>query len=398
MIVLYNPHIDDFLADPPHFRLVGRRPLKKYSYILDGIISKNGKIEIYADGTASAFVPARVLRWLPRFARKLICELELWLWIRDNTLSGKVRRVRGPSEATGKTLLLFSYKGATGLFEERWRNLRDFQMVIAHLSHYFICADEKARNLSRLENVILAGDSDITQNPFFRKHYGWYRRQFLMVPFVVANRFQVKRPHGERQKRAVATGTIHDLYSELPAANYRDYLEFFQLPTYHPTRKLIYDNAADIAGSIESHVSYYRGSGGKGGALSRIAAHFAVGQKQYFKLDIVALYNSFRYAIVGEEAAGFPALGAFEAMACGCVLIAVPSAYAGWDMYPGTHFVAHDGSLPSLHEAISALNEDPQRAVKIASAGAAFVNSYFRSGSVFAALEARLREISLKQL
>ena len=32
MIYLYNPHVDDLLGEPPHFKYLGRRPLKKYGF------------------------------------------------------------------------------------------------------------------------------------------------------------------------------------------------------------------------------------------------------------------------------------------------------------------------------------------------------------------------------
>ena len=69
-------------------------------------------------------------------------------------------------------------------------------------------------------------------------------------------------------------------------------------------------------------------------------------------MNIVDLYNSYTYAVVGEEYSGFPALGAFEAMACGCILLAEPSCYQGTGAEPGTHFVAHSGELHDIIDKI----------------------------------------------
>ena len=46
MLTILNPHIDDFLAEPLSYRLVGRRPLKKYEYLLHEPIKRFGFVEV----------------------------------------------------------------------------------------------------------------------------------------------------------------------------------------------------------------------------------------------------------------------------------------------------------------------------------------------------------------
>lgn len=377
MIVFYNPHVDDFLAEPPHFRLLKRRPLKKYGYLIEETIAATGKVRVFVDGTISAFIPDRYFSLLPEFLRQWIAEREVRWWVKINNLDSKLTLILDASEAEGDILFAFSYKAATGAFGQRLPQLASFSVKIFHLSHYFISTQEKAENLECLADVWLAGDSDISTNSYFRHFFGWYDRPFVVLPFAVAPRFQTLRPFHERQSLCVATGTFHNLYEEIPCEKYRDYIDFFHLSTYHPVRKLIYDQAPILGKWIVSKISLYRGKAG-GGVLKRLFKHFSVSQKAYFNIDIVEIYNSYRYAIVGEEAAGFPALGAFEAMACGCVLIAQPQFYAGCGLVQGEHFVVHDGSLESIVAAIEMLNADPEKAVAIAEAGAAFVNRHFR--------------------
>jgi len=376
--VFYNPHVDDFLAEPPHFRLLKRRPLKKYGYLIEGALAATGQVRIFVDGTVSAFIPDRYFSLLPGFIRRWVAKLEVRRWERINDLSGKISMVLDTSNAVDEILFAFSYKTATGDFERRLPHLAAFHSKIFHLSHYFISTGEKGQNLRRVENVWLAGDSDISANPYFRRFFAWYDRPFVALPFSVAPRFQVRRPFRERESLCVATGTFHNLHEEIPAEKYRDYIDFFRFSTYHPVRKLIHDHVATLGKWIDSKISLYRGKA-EGGALKRLFRHFSVSQKAYFNIDIVELYNSYRYAIVGEEASGFPALGAFEAMACGCVLIAQPQFYAGWKLMLGKHFVAHDGSLESIVSAIEVLNADPERAAAIAEAGMNFVNQNLRA-------------------
>lgn len=378
MIVFYNPHVDDFLAEPPHFRLLNRRALKKYGYLIEGIlINNNGKIQVLVDGAISAFIPDRYFSLLPRHIRQWIAMCEMRWWISINNLQGKVKIIRNASDADSDILLAFSYKAATGLSGRQLARLDAFPIKVFHLSHYFISTKKKSENLQRLSNVLLAGDSDISANPYFRQHFSWYRRPFVVLPFAVAPRFQVRRSLHDRQPLCVAMGTFHNLHEEVPAEKYIDYIGYFHSSTYHPIRKLIYDNAGALKKRIFSKISLYRGESGSG-TLRRLLGHFFVSQKSYFSIDIVDLYNRYRYAIIGEEAAGFPALGAFEAMACGCVLIAQPGFYNGLGLMPGEHFVAHNGSLDSVVEAIEMLSKDPIKASLIAEAGTKYVELNLR--------------------
>ncbi|MCD6401843.1 MAG: glycosyltransferase [Anaerolineales bacterium] len=377
MIVFYNPHVDDFLAEPPHFRLVNRRALKKYGYLIEGILNANKKIKVLVDGTISAFIPDRYFSLLPKHIRQWIAIHEIHWWINLNNLQGKVKIIRNASDADSDVLLAFSYKAATGLSGRQLAHLNTFPVKIFHLSHYFISTKEKSENLQRLSNVLLAGDSDISVNPYFRQYFPWYNRPFVVLPFAVAPRFQVRRSFHNRQPLCVAMGTFHNLHEEVPAKKYLDYIGYFHSSTYHPMRKLIYDNTKALTKHIFSKISLYHGESGSG-VLRRLLRHFLVSQKSYFSIDIVDLYNRYRYAIIGEEATGFPALGAFEAMACRCVLIAQPGFYNGLGLVPDEHFVAHNGSLNSVVEAIEMLGKNPIKASLIAEAGAKYVELNLR--------------------
>lgn len=382
MIIFYNPQVDDFLAEPPHFRLFKRRALKKYGYLIDGTFASTGELRIFVDGTISAFIPDRIFLLLPRFLRQWISVWEVNRWIKINKFEGKVTLVSGPSDSGDDVLFGFSYKATTGSFKVRLPYLERFSIKIFHLSHYFISTKEKSDNLKQLHNVWLGGDSDIKTNRYFLHFFNWYQRPIKVIPFSVADRFQVRRCFREREPLCVATGTFHNLYEEIPTEKYQDYVNFFHISTYHPVRKLIYEHAADISNYIVSKISLYRAKMKKGRIL-RFLKHFSVAQKAYFSIDIIELYNNYQYAIVGEEAVGFPALGAFEAMACGCVLIAEPKFYTGLGLKAGKHFVPHDGNLDSIVECIKMLNTNTDMAEKIAEAGSNFVNLHFRQKQAF---------------
>jgi len=393
VIEFYNPHVDDFLGEPPHFRLLRRRALKKYGYLIEAVLAEEGEVRLCVDATSSAFVPENIFGRLPWPLRHLIAALELREWLRLNDLRGKVRVSREPDLSGQRALLFMSYKGATGLLAARRTALAQAPLPIAHLSHYFISTAAKAENLERFHQVVLAGDADFSANPYFEHFFSWYEKPVIALPFTVAERFRSLRPWSERSPKALATGTFHDLTREEPRCKYEDYMGFFGIPTYHPVRKLIFENADTLRGEIETHISPFRSSRPNTGRFGRLKAAFGVSQKSYFAVDIVELYNRHRYAIVGEEATGAPALGAFEAMACGSVLIADPRFYIGWDMKPGIHFVAHDGSLDSIRAAIRNLNADPMAAQAIAEEGRAYIDRTFRPRPAYAAVKAKISRL-----
>ena len=393
MIVLYNPHTDDFLAEPPHFRFLKRRPLRKYGYLLKGAIARGEMIEVYVDGTISAFIPERWLALLPAVVRRVTAGWEIQRWVKINGLEGKVRVIDRVDNVRARAALMFSYKGATGpLFERRQEHLRAFASIVSHLSHYFISTDEKARNLARLDNLILAGDSDVRNNPYFQHYFPWYKRPLLLSSFAVSARFQDRTPFAERQAKAVATGTFHNLREERPQRKYRDFMQFFRTSAYHPVRKLLHENREQISAHVDCYIAPYR-EGTPKSAFHRLARHFAIAQKAYFQVDIAALYNTYRYAIVGEEATGFPALGAFEAMACGCLLLADPQFYQGLGIVPGTHFIQHHGTLQSIIAAIDELNADPVRAARIAANGKAFVQQHLQEDQAYTRFVAEVAQL-----
>ena len=98
---------------------------------------------------------------------------------------------------------------------------------------------------------------------------------------------------------------------------------------------------------------------------------FRASQKTYFSFDIVELYNSYQYAVIGEENAGFLAIGALEAMACGCLLLAQPQYYKGLRLIDGVHYISYNGSSEDLELKIHQLNQMPLTQLQTMSTAAA---------------------------
>jgi hypothetical protein len=389
MIIFYNPHIDDFCAEPVHFRILRRRALKKYGFVFDEIIKSGQSLNILIDASISGLIPSAIFGLLPYFVRRPLAEIEYAIWKKINKFGPSLKRVVPTKENSPDILIAFSYKSAVGRFGLRRNLLSRYRATIFHLSHYFVDTSEKAANIRSLPNAILAGDSDITSIPYFQKWFDWYDQPFLILPFAVQRRFQNIRTWGARENKAVAMGSYHELEMEKPARRYADYIETTGETTYHPIRKAIHSSVETHDKWISSRVSPYRDY--KVGRLKSLTRHFLVSQKGYFAIDIVDLYNSFRYAVVGEELSGFPALGAFEAIACGCVLIAQSRYYDGLGLESGVHYVEYSGEIMDLVEKISELQT--RSLEKMSAEAAVFIQREYSSSAVWQKWTAQWQKI-----
>ncbi|MCC2624732.1 MAG: glycosyltransferase [Burkholderiales bacterium] len=394
MITLYNPHVDDLFAKPPHFSLLKRKALKKYGFFITEEIARRGKVNVVIDGTISAFIPTKFFIYLPKVLRHLIAAAEFILWRKINGFDHRVSRVALPKAPTDQILFAFSYKAAAEGFSLRRELFLKYRATIFHMSHYFISTSVKATNLAQLKNVCLAGDSDISENNYFKHFFSWYNKKFLVMPFAIEPRFTYLQDFAKRDTRCVATGSFHDLKQEIPVKKYEDYRKKTGSDTYHPIRKEIYKNRIALTDIIESKISPYR-SLEKTSKLKQILRHFSISQKQYFSIDLVDLYNNFQFAIVGEEEfAGFPALGAFEAMACGCILIGNPSTYSGLGLLANIHFLTYNGQLEDLINKLKHYRHtDLNILLQISKNGAKFAANYFSQASIYNKWNLELQEI-----
>ncbi len=379
-LVLYNPHVDDFLGEPPHFRLAGRRALRKYGFMIEGS-SLDRPLHVVVDGTLSCFIPIEIFAKLGRRIRMRVAEREFASWVRLNGLEGSVEIVT-PSSAdlSRSVLLVFSYKAmADELFDERRRIFDEAGCTVAHLSHYFIDTARKAVNMRSCRRLLLAGDSDITDNPYYRSHFGWYESVLLVLPFAVSDRFRSATPFDKRSNLCVATGTFHDLTRERPARKYSDYRSLVGIDTYHPLRAEIWDERDNIGDEIRCLISPFRMRRFR--HVAPVLDRVLVAQRKHFSIDLVQEYDEAKMAVVGEEASGFPALGSLEAMACGTLVLGRYDAFEGLGLIEGRHYLGHDGTLTGLLDARARVLALEDEGEGIAEAGMREIDARFR-GSV----------------
>lgn len=218
----------------------------------------------------------------------------------------------------------------------------------------------------------------------FNDNFGWFDKDYLVVPFVFAERFKVLKPFAERKCKAVSVGTV----------TYPDYLvKYYGHNCLQPARKQVYDNAKELEPWIDCFNSNYleddkvtnskRSDQAVTKVLKRLHDKFFVGhQKKYYSFDMVEKFNDYKMCVVGEEIVGLPGIGFVEGMASGCAYIGqTVGYYEDYGMKEGVHYIGYDGSLDDLKSKISYYQkpEHQQELEAIAKAGCEFVRSHFNS-------------------
>jgi len=396
MFVLLNPHISDFISEPLAFKFVKRRALKKYGYLIDEAVAAWGSVDVLADAGASGLVPVKYYNMLPLFARKIITRLEIKYWIRRNNYGDKVKVHFSAATLPDKsTLVLFAYKNYKNP-ASLIKTCSHFNKNIVHLSHYHGDTKLQSDTLRQIRNVYLAADADVADAILFKKFFSWYQRKIVLFTFDVAARFKKNVPIGQRKPMAVATGTFHYIKEAVEEGTNKTLVDFYESTgarAMHPLRRTLYENKDLYTNEITCLCSPYIEK--KVNVFSSLLPQqlFAA-QKKYFSFDIVEKYNEYRFAIVGEEYYnGLPGIGAFEAMACGTVLLAYPECYKGTGLMEGVHYIGHDNELKQIQSLINTEKEHIDKLEHISENAVKWVADNMQAKNIFNRLLNQLNEL-----
>jgi hypothetical protein len=324
-LYLLNPHRDDFIWEPLYFKYIKRRALKKYNYIADVFTEKqNVKLLVY--DKCSGLFPQSVMNVLPTKARRAILKWEMKRWLAINNLSSDTEFTWLDKDLNAKEndeVFMFQLSNEKYIAEANTL-LQNFKNVYVHLSHYYLDPKRISKTFSALSNVVFCGDSDVSAHPFFVKYFPWYTKNFKIVLFYIADRFKPTIPFVQKINKIISTGTFHHI-ADFPNSTYLS--KDLAVDSFHYNRKNIFDNKAIMQSTITCYNSPWKQK--DAAWYTKLWDAAKVSQKSYFQIDIVEQYNQHRYALVGEEICGFPGIGTFEAMACGCAAYINPNSIAG---------------------------------------------------------------------
>lgn len=393
-IVFVNLHANEFLVKTLNKFIFKQSVAIKHKYILDYLLSRD-------DVEVCSFINKRGLslsystrnRFLQSFRF-----LDHRITMHKNGIPmSKIKVLKHEDEIRHDDLvILYQIFGPQFEFDKR----PDAFIAVSQL-HFALSASAM---MEKVDPDLMFNESNMQQRFVgFNEYFGWFHKQYMVIPFVFAPRFKVIKPFAERQNKAVSVGTV----------TYPGYLiKYYGHDCLQPARKQVYDNARELTPWVDCFNSDYL----EDDKLSKHSANdsklvrtfkrlhdkFFVGhQKKYYSFDMVEKFNDYKMCIVGEEIVGLPGIGFVEGMACGCAYLGqTVGYYEDYGMKEGVHYIGYDGTLDDLKAKITYYQqpEHQQELETIAKNGCEFVRSHFNGPAAAESLLNNLLEAQRRWL
>ncbi len=393
-IVFVNLHGNEFLVKTLNKFIFKQSVAIKHKYILDYLLSRD-------DVEVCSFINKRGLSLSYSTTNRFLQSfrfLDHRITMHKNGIPmKKIKVLKHEDEIRHDDLvILYQIFGPQFAFDKR----PDSFIAVSQL-HFALSA---APMIEKVDPDLMFNESNMQKRFIaFDEYFGWFHKQYLVIPFVFAPRFKVIKPFAERQNKAVSVGTV----------TYPSYLvKYFGHDCLQPARKQIYDNAKDLTPWVDCFNSDYLEDDklSKQSAsdnkivkvFKRLHDKFFVGhQKKYYSFDMVEKFNDYKMCIVGEEIVGLPGIGFVEGMACGCAYLGqTVGYYEDYGMKEGVHYIGYDGTLDDLKAKISYYQqpEHQEELEKIARTGCEFVRSHFNGPAAAESLLNNLLEAQRRWL
>lgn len=393
-IVFVNLHGNEFLVKTLNKFIFKQSVAIKHKYILDYLLSRDD-VEVCSyinkRGLSLSYSTRNPLLQSFRFIEHRIA-------MRKNGIPLKKIKVLKSEDEIRHDDIVIIYQ----IFGAQFDFVRRPNAFIA-LSQLHFTLDQ-AEVMERLDPDLMYNESNMQKRFIaFDEYFGWFHKQYLVIPFVFGDRFKVTKPFNERENKAVSVGTItYPLYLR----------KYYGTQCLQPTRKQIYDNAEELKPWVDCNNSDYLAEDKPFNTdatanpvrrlINRLHDKFFLGhQKKYYSFDMVEKFNNYKMCVVGEDIIGLPGIGFVEGMACGCAYIGqTVGYYEDYGMKEGVHYIGYDGTLDDLKAKISYYQqpEHQQELESIAKAGCEFVRSHFNGKAAAESLLNNLLEAQQRWL
>lgn len=400
-IVFYRPHIEIWYKNPVMNHINKNLLPTKYAPLLDYALSSDAKVYF-----ATSFVHQSGVKGL---IKSILDPLMLIYWCRLNKISwSKVGFIFTKQGLRDKdALLIFHYGNFTHeqlAIAERTKKQAECLaglpiFKVLHLTHYIYRPDIGFANLNHLSPDLLVAENNLSNNsPFFQKFFGSLKTRFELLPYTFAARFVKKTPFKERINKLVATGSITFKMTDA------EFISFYQANELQPMRRILFEHASEYSNEMESLISDLNASreiaksAPRRNLFQRIVRRLRgvrSPQLNYYKKDIVTVYNEYKMFVVPEEICDLPAIGFVEGMACGCAYIGLDNPmFRDIGLVPGTHYIAYDGSLPDLMSKVQYYQQHSDELEAIANCGYEYVVNHLSPGTVYKTFFQQLKALA----
>lgn len=393
-IVFVNLHGNEFLVKTINKILFKQSVALKHKYFLDYLLSRDD-VEVcsYINERGLSLSYKTRSRFLQSFRF-----LEHYFVMKKNGIPRKKIKVLKRENELRHDDLIIMYQLFGHEFDFKKRP--DSFIALSQL-HFSL---DNASVIEQLRPDLMYNESNMQERfAGFNDYFGWFDKQYLVIPFVFAERFKVIKPFAERQNKAVSVGTVtYPLYI----------IKYYGTQCLQPARKQIYDNAEELKPWVDSFNSDFLADDKPYDVsnsvsplrkkINRIHDKFFLGrQKKYYSFDMVEKFNDYKMCVVGEEIVGLPGIGFVEGMASGCAYIGqTVGYYEDYGLKEGVHYIGYDGTLDDLKAKISYYQqpEHQQELETIAKAGCEFVRSHFNGTAAAESLLNHLLEAQQRWL
>jgi hypothetical protein len=318
-VLFINPHKSDFVYESVSYNLINRKSLKKYYYLNNFFLNNNTDI-LFTSSSFKAFLNKLYLQILdPIF---LLFEKKRFFKLNPNCNNFKYKKNIEAKVKKYDLIFCFGFsirdlnQKELAIFSENSKN------IIIHLSHYHLYAN-KLKDWSKIPNLIFCADVDI-RNFYFYKYFIKSTPKFFVFSFCINAKF--KNLNIDRECKVISTGTFHEfekIFSKKEIST--DIISsIFGYLTLHIERRILF-KFQDLLPKLVTLNSTM----GTFNLKNFFKLKSSVNQTKYFAHDIVTVYNSYNFAFIGEDVAGLPGIGIFEAIACGCIPIVNIDCYKG---------------------------------------------------------------------
>lgn len=337
-LLFINPHKSDFVFQSVAYNLIKRKSLQKYKYLID-FFNSNDTEFLYTSSSFNNFIS--------KFRLNFIDKILLYFEIKRFRLINNLK-THTQTNVKGKYDFIFTFGFSIRDFEkEKIIDLASkSNFFVIHLSHYHLYA-KKLNEWSSIPNIVFCADVDI-QDYFFYKYFIDKKPKFFVLSFVINDKFTQKNLI--RENKVISTGTFHEFEKIFTITDLKKDVvsNIFGSLTLHNERRILYKFRNKL-----KNLYTLNSSMGSLNIQSLFKFKSNVSQKSYFNQDIVTMYNSYNFAFVGEDIAGLPGIGIFEAIACGCVPIISSYCYRGTPLEYSRNVIRYN----NINELISIIDE-----------------------------------------
>lgn len=385
--ILHNPHIESHFGITLSNFLTHGHSFNKFKYLLDFLKNENKIFVIFLDGKTSS-LPDYIGKYIP-------ARLEVLIWMILNKINPfRVKLITDHTKINEDDIFFsFTYNN----LDKSNSNLsflnNDKFLKIFHTTHFVMRTKKIAENFKKLKINILIAENNLAKNSrYFKKYFPDYKTNVYVLPYVCQERFVKKTTFNRRKNKCVATGTIIKIDEFKGNNSFSDFYEFYKSPVVHPLRLKLFTHKEENKKYIDCFITNFWEKERKEKKdqddiiivfLKRLYNGFFASKRNYFKLDIVSLYNQYKMFIVPEELNDLPGIGFVEGMSCGAAYLGkIDPMYSDLGMISGKHYIGYDGTEKDLLNKIEYYQQNQKELERISNEGYLFAKAKFNGSFV----------------